>query len=173
MQERRAVPGMFFQRQVAHSPTLVQTFPTPVKLSATGMGPHSPGESVRSCWNVRQSWELVFLLPASREHCPHAANLWLVCADTSPSESLSLDALTTVPLSLILTARVLCCSHPHRLGGIPQVPPPVQEQGFASILLLSDRLSHTEINPADITACSCPKKKRCMWMLTLPVVTML
>lgn len=86
------------------------------------------------------------------------------CVVTSPSETLSLDALTAVPLSLpILTARMLCCSHTHGLGGIASSPAssPVQGEGFAFILLLSDRLSHTEINPADITVCVCLKKDVC------------
>lgn len=112
---------------------------------------------LRRASHARQS-SAVFLLPASREQCPHAgssASLCLLCGDSSPSETLSLDALSTVPLSLPIPTGMLCCSHTHRLGGMP----PVQGEGFAFFLLLSDRLSHTEINPADITACLCLEKK--------------
>lgn len=35
----------------------------------------------------------------------------------------------------------------------------MQGEGFAFILLLSDRVSHTEINPADIAAFLCLEKK--------------
>lgn len=62
---------------------------------------------------------LVFLLPASREQCPHTGFSAKCAMTLLQSVTLSLNALAAVPVSLpVLTARMLCCSRTHRHRGI-------------------------------------------------------
>ena len=154
--------------QTCFSPHLHSLPAEPPRAGATG--PYNPKEAVSSRWHPMQggSTELVFLLPASREQCPHAgfsANLQQACGDSStvrnvvpgrpghcpsvPDHPYSADALLLPhPLSRrnwCIRTQVLLLS-------------PGQGEGFALILLLSDRLSHTRINTADITVCVCLKK---------------
>lgn len=122
MQETHAVSGMFFP--VAGGSGISHSLQVE---SAPGMGPYNPEESVRSCWNPTGGRARACLPAAGKQgalspRCLLCKPSPLVCAGTSPPETLSLDALSTVPLSLILTAWMLCCSHPHALGGIPPGP---------------------------------------------------
>lgn len=171
-QERCDVSGMSFQRicwrQVAHSSRLAQISSfllvsarlcqrtTPSKPGAVaGIPQKAAARSLSSCClQVGSSVPTLVSLQTFS---------WCVVR-LLQTETLSPDALNTVPSSLSLHQGRSVAPAPadgssrSRSGeSRALLLSPVQGEGFALILLLSDRLSHTKINTADFTVCLCLK----------------